>query len=101
MCTYSMIADSFISKHPIPGYMPGTISGWPGTELRLPVPSTVSIEEFEQLKKEVAALKELLKAAKKFDAETGQPDCEMEEKVDLLRKIAKMVGVDLEEVLTK
>ena len=47
------------------------------------------------------AMKELLKAAKKFDEATGQPDCEMKEKVDLLRKIAKMVGVDFEEVLKK
>lgn len=111
MCTYSMIADDFIRRHPQPwspseppNVMPWSPGIWPGM-IPLPnppmVPPTVSIEEFEQLKKEVQALKVLLKAAKKFDAETGQPDCEMEEKVELLRKIAKLVGVNIDEVLTK
>lgn len=61
----------------------------------------VSRLEFEALKQEVQALKELLLAAKKFDKETNQPDCEMERKVELIKKIAKLVGVDLEDVFSK
>jgi hypothetical protein len=55
-------------------------------------------EEFEALKREVEEMKKKLKAAKKQDEEEGNPDCEMEEKVEFLRKIAELVGVDLEDV---
>ena len=58
----------------------------------------VSQEQFENLRKEVAELKVLLLAAKKFDDATGQHDCEQEEKVALIRSVAKMVGVDLTEI---
>lgn len=54
--------------------------------------------EFEALKKDVEEMKRLLKRAKKYDDETGQPDCEMEDKVALLKKVAEMVGVDLSEI---
>lgn len=55
-------------------------------------------EEIEALRKEVEELKKLLLAAKKFDEKTGQPDCEMDEKVKLIKSIAKMVGVDMKDV---
>lgn len=58
----------------------------------------VKREEFDALKAEVEEMKELLIAAKKIDEVTGQPDCEMEEKIELLKKVAEAVGVDLEEV---
>jgi F0F1-type ATP synthase delta subunit len=69
-----------------------------------PVPvftPAVSKEEFEALKKEVEELKRLLKAAKKFDEETGQPDCHMDDKVDFIKKLAEYVGVDLEDIFKK
>lgn len=55
--------------------------------------------EFDALKKEVEELKKVLKAAKIYDAATGQPDCEEEEKIALLKQIAELVGVDIKEVL--
>ena len=67
-----------------------------------PIPVTVpgvSQEEFDRLKREVEELRKLLVAAKAFDAATGQPDCEVDEKVALIRKVAEYVGVDLEDVL--
>lgn len=60
--------------------------------------SGVTREEFEALKAEVERLKVLLMAAKKYDEENGEPDCEMDEKVALLKRIADLVGVDLTEV---
>jgi hypothetical protein len=60
----------------------------------------VSQAEFDKLKNEVEELKKLLTAAKAFDAATGQPDCEVDEKVALIRKIAEFVGVDLGDVLS-
>lgn len=50
------------------------------------------------MKAEVAELKELLLAAKKYDEATGQKDCEMEEKIELLRKIGDALGISLDEV---
>lgn len=58
----------------------------------------VSREEFEALRKEMEELKQLLQAAKRFDEATGQPDCHMDEKVKLIKAVAKMVGVDLGDV---
>lgn len=51
--------------------------------------------EFEQLKKDVEELKRLLKAAKRYDEKVGEPHCEVEDKVILIKKIADAVGVDL------
>jgi hypothetical protein len=50
---------------------------------------------YAELKKEVEQMKRELEAAKKQDIVDGNPDCEMEEKVELLKGIAKLVGVDL------
>lgn len=61
----------------------------------------VSVEEFNQLKKEVEELKKLLQAAIKFDKETNQPHCEQEEKIAMIKKIAELVGVDLNDVFGK
>lgn len=65
------------------------------------VPSTPTREEFEALKKEVEELKKLLLAAKEYDEKTGEPDCEIDEKVEVIKKIAKLVGVDMESVFAK
>lgn len=58
----------------------------------------VTPQEFQKLKREVEELRELLKGAKQYDEENGEPDCEMDAKVEFLRKIAEFVGVDLDEV---
>jgi hypothetical protein len=64
-----------------------------------PVLAEVSRAEFDALKRDVEEMKALLKRAKEYDERTGQPDCEMDEKVALLRKVADMVGVNLDDVL--
>jgi uncharacterized protein YlxW (UPF0749 family) len=53
---------------------------------------------YELLKNEVAEMKELLKRAKAYDEKNNEPNCEMEDKVALLKKIAELVGVDLSEI---
>ncbi len=58
--------------------------------------SNPSFEEFDKLKKEVEALKKLLQAAIEFDNATGQPHCQKDEKVKIIKKLAKLVGVDIE-----
>lgn len=58
----------------------------------------VSRQEFDQLKKDVQEMKEMLLKAKKEDEQAGTPDCEMESKVAMLKKIAEAVGISLDEV---
>ena len=87
-------AEKFPEKWPQFPPWPKDING-PLPEL---IPDVVSKKDFEALKKEVEELKILLRAAKKFDEATGQPDCEMEAKVKLIKDIAKLVGVDLGDV---
>lgn len=95
MCTVSMIGDDW-SRRIYPSLPTPT---WP-----TPLPggiayvAEVSRAEFEALKKEVEALKELLLAAKKYDEATGQPDCHMDEKVALIKKVAEAVGINMDEV---
>lgn len=52
----------------------------------------------EELKKLVLQMREELLAAKAQDIAEGNPDCEMEEKVALLKAFAKAFGVSLEDV---
>lgn len=59
----------------------------------------ITREEFNELKKAVEEIHKLLKAAKKYDEEMGEPNCEKEEKIELIKKMAKMVGVDISDVL--
>ncbi len=54
--------------------------------------------ELDVLRKEMEALRELLVAAKKYDEATGQPHCESEEKVALIKRLAEIAGVDMQEV---
>lgn len=104
MCAVSYVGDYWRDKlperHPwvtptYPYTPPGANPGGGGITLN---PTGPSQAEFDALKKEVEELKKLLLAAKKFDEETGQPDCHMDEKVDLIKKIAKLVGVDMKDV---
>lgn len=62
---------------------------------------TVSRDEFEQLKQEVAEMRELLIRAKRYDETNNEPDCEVEDKMRLLRQVAEAVGVRLEDVIGK
>ena len=86
MCTVSMVAGGWRDQFP---------QRWPAV---LPAEPAIRREEFEALRREVQSLKTLLQAAKRFDTETGQPDCEQDEKVAFIRKIAEMVGVDMADV---
>lgn len=85
MCVVSMVGDHFSDKfkpiQPAFNYVQG-----------------ISQAEFDQLKKEVLEMKELLKKAIKYDKDNNEPDCQKEDKIKLLKEIAKAVGVDLEDI---
>lgn len=96
MCIVSNIGDSWkTDRAPLypwampPGIFPGIpVTGAPGP----------SIEEFNALKAELEELKKSLIVAKKQDEADGNPDCEMEEKIELLRALGELMGVDFNEV---
>jgi hypothetical protein len=64
-------------------------------------PSQVSKEDFDALKKDVEEMKKLLERALDYDKRNNEPNCEMEEKVALLKKVAELVGVSLEDIFPK
>jgi len=96
MCTVSFVGD-FYKKTWEPYVQPGQINpNWTPTSEWLFKPP-VTREEFEQLRKEVHEMIDLMKKAKEIDEKTGQPDCENEEKLKLLRVVAKAImGEDFE-----
>lgn len=115
MCVASNVGDFFGKKwepwvRPYNPYAPG----WPNVmptnpppdednEIKFPsnfkIVTPVSREEFDKLKKEVEEMKDLMQKAIEIDKKTGQPNCEMEEKLAILRAVAKAVGVNLDDIL--
>ena len=87
MCVVSNVGDFYTQKWQP---MVGTLS----SSIEFPV----SRFEFEQLRKDVLEMKNLLIKAKEIDRKTNQPDCEKEDKIKLLKEISKLVGVSLDEV---
>lgn len=89
MCVVSMVGDYYGDKW---------TRQYPAYTVTYTTPVEVSREDFDALKKEVEEMKELLKRAKAYDEANNEPNCEMEQKIALLRKVAELVGVDLSEV---
>ena len=105
MCTVSMVGDDFSKQWPSNPNNPFKDTSWPFDNPQPLKPNVVVIggvsqEQFDALKKEVEALKELLKAAKIYDEATGQKDCEMDDKVALIKRLAEIVGVDLGDIFS-
>ena len=102
MCTVSMIGDHYRDIWKERPWYPGVPAvPMPGGTPTITIPPEVSRDEFDDLKRQVLEMKELLKRAKAYDEKNGEPDCEIDDKMDLLRRIAKAVGVDLDDVLLK
>ena len=102
MCTTSAIGDNWRLTFPnrYPNWGPNPLAPNPLQPIApsYGVYNGISRLEFDQLKAEMAELKKLLLAAQEFDKKTGQPNCEIDEKVAMIKKIAEMVGVDMSEV---
>ena len=99
MCTVSMVVDGY--REQFPDRWPYLIKRpaeqeWNPSNLDLGYASKAALEALRQ---EVLELKQLILAAQRFDEHTGQPDCQTEEKLDLLRALADQLGVDLSDVL--
>ena len=95
MCTVSQLGDMWGRDKTSPYIYP---PAQPLPSQPIVLPSPVTKEDFDKLKKEVENLKKLLLLGKAIDKATNQPDCEMAEKVDFLREVAELVGIDLDEI---
>ncbi len=62
-------------------------------------PVQVPKEDFDKLKEDVEEMKELLRRAKIYDEVNGEPNCEIEDKMEFLKQVAKLVGINLDDVL--
>lgn len=104
MCTVSMIGDHFSDKWKQPDYT-DLFKKINENQYQSPFPAVTRQEhdalkiQVEQLKKEVEEMTLLLKRAIEYDKKNNEPQCEIEEKIRLLKEVAKMVGVDLEAIL--
>ena len=97
MCMVSVVGEYF-------GQQLLTKEYWshinPNVLQQFPQPQ-ITRAEFDALKQDIEELKKMLVAAKSYDEATNQPDCEMESKVALIKKLAEIVGVDLGDVFGK
>lgn len=92
MCVVSAIGDNW--RQTVPGRYPWVTQ--PSVDM-----DTVSRAEFQALRREMEELRKLLLAAKDFDSTTGQADCEVDEKVGLIKRLAELVGVDVDDVFSE
>lgn len=109
MCAVSAISDNykdnFHEKYPWikPWVNPDPYPSEPVIP-PTPAPNLVDLdkyatrEQIEELRKDLEELKKLIKAAIKYDEATNQPHCEDEQKMDLIRRVAEAVGVDLKDL---
>jgi hypothetical protein len=102
MCIVSAAMDNFHDKNEewFKPFLPQEVTPFNPSPKPTPIkfPTHPTQEEFDKLKKEVEALRDLLPHLKKYDEETGQPDCEMEEKINFLKEVALFLGVDMTNV---
>jgi hypothetical protein len=98
-----MIGDHYKDWMPkkYPDVFPIDTTDVPKSAFTWPVVNGISREEFDALKRDVEEMKALLKRAVKYDEDNNEPHCEIEEKMELLRKIAEAVGISLDDVIGK
>jgi len=91
MCVVSMIMDHYYDewwrRYRNPTLPPVTIPVFPYTPQPLPqpMPTQQELDEFRRL----------LDRARKYDKDNGEPDCELEQKRQKLKGMAKELGVDI------
>lgn len=79
MCVVSMIIDHYRDRW---DYQPQPNITWTTYP---PIPSKEEVEEFRKL----------LERAREYDKRNNEPNCEMEEKKQAIKTIAKTLGVDI------
>ena len=88
MCVVSSTGDYFQYR---------TVPSWP-VDRNYTISPEVTRGEFLELRRQMEELKKLLVASKAYDDAMGEADCETDEKVAIIKKLADQLGVDLSEV---
>lgn len=91
MCVVSMIIDHYDDKWSKPPYIVPNVV--PGSPTYIPVypqvppklPTQEEIDEFHRL----------LKRAREYDKKNNEPDCELQEKKNKIKKLADELGIDI------
>jgi hypothetical protein len=73
------------TKDTLPNYIPTTI--WPNDQARIAA-----------LELEIKMIKEMLRRAEIYDEENNQPDCPMEDKIEAVKELCELLGVDPKEL---
>lgn len=97
MCSVSMVMDHYGQKW---GELYPHIVTTPQTQTVVVGPY-VTRDELEALRRDVEDLRGLIIRAKQYDREHNQPDCEVADKVALVRKVAELVGIDIVDALDR
>lgn len=86
MCVVSMVMDHYHDKWtaPQPVWWPNTAQTGIVTIVR-PAPTPAEVEEFRVL----------LERAREYDRKHNQPDCELEEKRQKVKKLAEELGIEI------
>lgn len=92
MCTVSMVMDhkwdEWNRRYPTPT-APPVVPPWI-TPFAPPVIAPMPTQE------EIAEFRRLLERAREYDKRNGEPDCELQEKRDRLKKLADELGVKID-----
>lgn len=96
MCAVSVIGDDW--KQRWPTEWPSALPPLEPSSIPNNIRQYVTQAEFQELHKLVLQMKRELEEARAQDIANNEPDCEMEDKVELLKAIATAMGVDLKGV---
>jgi len=88
MCTYSMVLDTYTVK-PKEWWVPVFPKEYNLSE------DIIKALQKAELDRKIRELEELIQKAREYDKKNNQPDCELDEKRQALKKIADDLGVKI------
>lgn len=107
MCVVSMIGDHYTEKWrdytKLP-YVQPLVPPLTPTQVEKPISvldwlqKGVTRQEFDALVADVKEMKELLHKAKLYDIANNEPSCEIQSKIESLKRLADAVGIDLTDI---
>lgn len=87
MCVVSMVMDHFHDKWK--DYQLPPVTPLPWGSVNITYPSPITPEEINEFRK-------LLERAREYDKKNNEPDCELQEKKELVKQLAEKLGVKID-----